>query len=98
MNRLYRSRSDAVIAGVCGGLGHYFNIDPVVVRLGWVLFTLFGGAGVLGYLLAWVIVPDEYGRRASLPVILLVALFVVPFTCLWCALLPRILFGLFSGH
>ncbi|MBU0980548.1 MAG: PspC domain-containing protein [Nanoarchaeota archaeon] len=57
--KLYRSRK-RMIAGVCGGLGEYFNTDPTLVRLLWVLGTLItGGAGVLGYILAWIIIPEK---------------------------------------
>ena len=55
--RLYRSSTDKVIAGVCGGVGEYLEIDPVVVRLIWVALTLLGGFGLLMYIIAWIIVP-----------------------------------------
>lgn len=58
MNRLYRSRSDAVIAGVCGGLGHYMGIDPILIRVLFVLLAIFGdGAGVLIYIIMAIVVP-----------------------------------------
>ncbi|MBN1630079.1 MAG: PspC domain-containing protein [Thermoleophilia bacterium] len=57
--RLYRSRADKMIGGVCGGLGEYFEVDPTIVRVLWVAVTLFGGAGVIAYLILWVIVPEE---------------------------------------
>lgn len=47
-----------MIFGVCGGLGEYFDIDPTLVRLVWLLFALWG-AGVLAYLIAWIIIPEE---------------------------------------
>jgi phage shock protein PspC (stress-responsive transcriptional regulator) len=56
--RLYRSRSDRMVGGVCGGLGHYFNLDPVWIRLAFVLLAL-GGAGVLAYLILWVVIPER---------------------------------------
>jgi len=59
MKRLYRSADQKIIAGVCGGIGEYFEIDPVIVRLIWFVFFLFGGVGVLAYILAWMIVPLE---------------------------------------
>jgi len=59
MKRIYRSESDRLIAGVCGGIAQYFVIDPTIVRLVLVAFTLFGGAGVLAYVVAWIVVPDE---------------------------------------
>jgi len=55
--RLYRSRTDRMIAGVCGGLGEYFGIDPVIVRIVFVLIALANGIGLLAYLILWVIVP-----------------------------------------
>lgn len=58
--RLYRSRSDRWIAGVAGGMGEYFNIDPVVIRLIWVILLLPGGLpGLIPYLLCWLIIPAE---------------------------------------
>jgi len=57
--RLTRSRTDEVIGGVAGGLGVYLNVDPVIVRIAWVALVLFGGTGVLLYILAWVIIPEE---------------------------------------
>ncbi|MCQ1534329.1 PspC domain-containing protein [Methanosarcina sp. KYL-1] len=59
MNKLYRSRKNRMIAGVCGGIGEYFDIDPTLVRLLWVLFSLSGGAGIVAYIIAWIIVPEE---------------------------------------
>jgi phage shock protein C len=66
--KIYRSSSDSVFAGVCGGVGEYFNIDPVIVRIIWVVVTLIGGAGILGYIIAWVIIPlkdDGLGKEKS---------------------------------
>ncbi|HEY9086931.1 MAG TPA: PspC domain-containing protein [Anaerolineaceae bacterium] len=57
--KLYRSRSNSVIAGVCGGLGDYLGIDPVLVRIFFLLFVFAGGAGPLIYLLLWLIIPLE---------------------------------------
>jgi phage shock protein PspC (stress-responsive transcriptional regulator) len=57
--RLERSRSDRKLAGVCGGLAHYFDIHPAVYRVGFVVLTLLGGAGVLIYLAAALVMPDE---------------------------------------
>lgn len=55
--RLYRVQKDRKIAGVCTGFGAYFNIDPTIVRLLWILLVLAGGSGILLYLIAWVIMP-----------------------------------------
>src|SRR5437762_3348022 len=57
--RLYRSRGDRVIGGVCGGIARYFNIDPVLVRVGAVALAFLGGAGVLAYLAAVLLIPNE---------------------------------------
>lgn len=57
--RLYRSRKNRVIAGVCGGLGDYFNVDPVLFRLVWVLLVFGAGTGILAYIIAWLIIPLE---------------------------------------
>lgn len=57
--KLYRSRSNRKIAGVCGGLGEYFNIDPTLIRLAVVFLTLWWGGGLLLYGIAWFIVPEE---------------------------------------
>ncbi|NLG83727.1 MAG: PspC domain-containing protein [Firmicutes bacterium] len=64
MRRLYRSRTEAMIGGVCGGLGEYFGLDPTLVRLFFVFLGLAGGAGLLLYLLLWIIVPLAPGESA----------------------------------
>lgn len=56
MKRVYRSGKDRILGGVCGGLGEYFDIDPTIVRLLWIIFGL-TGAGVLVYFIAWFIIP-----------------------------------------
>jgi phage shock protein C len=57
--RLTRSYSNSVIAGVCGGLGNYFNLDPVLVRAIFLLLFLLGGGGLLLYIILWIVVPRE---------------------------------------
>jgi phage shock protein C len=57
--RLYRSQTNKVIAGVCGGLGEYLNIDTTVIRLSWILLTFLGGSGVLVYIIAYFIMPQR---------------------------------------
>ncbi|MFZ5807746.1 MAG: PspC domain-containing protein [Chloroflexota bacterium] len=59
VKRLYRSRKERMLGGVCAGLGEYLRVDPTLLRLLFVLFTLMGGQGILAYLILWVIVPDE---------------------------------------
>lgn len=61
--RIYKSSKDKVLAGVCGGVAEYFNIDPVIVRLIWVLATLAYGAGLLFYIIAAIIMPQESGEN-----------------------------------
>lgn len=56
--RLYRSRTNRMLGGVCGGLGEYLNLDPTVIRLIWVLAGL-SGAGLLAYLICTVIIPEN---------------------------------------
>ena len=67
MKRLVRTRDDSVLAGVCGGFGQYFNLDSALVRLLWVFFTIFGGSGVLAYLVAVLIIPDESTAKYVTP-------------------------------
>lgn len=57
--RLYRSRTDRSLAGVCGGLAEYFQVDPTLVRVLFVLFTLMGGPGLIVYIALALIVPEE---------------------------------------
>ena len=64
--RLYRIREGRVVAGVCAGLAAYFGIDPTLVRLAFALFTIFGGAGVLLYLVAWIVIPEDDGDGSSI--------------------------------
>ncbi|MGN0267861.1 MAG: PspC domain-containing protein [Lachnospiraceae bacterium] len=54
--RLYKS-NDRMLDGVCAGIAEYFDIDPTLVRLGWVLFCALGGSGILAYIVAAVIIP-----------------------------------------
>lgn len=63
--RLYRSRTNAMLGGVAGGLGEYLNIDPTFVRLFFVLLALGSGIGVLLYLLLWIILPREDQLRSQ---------------------------------
>lgn len=57
--KLYRSESNRMIAGVCGGLAEYWDIDPTLIRLLWVLVSLVVGSGILLYIIACLIIPDE---------------------------------------
>jgi phage shock protein PspC (stress-responsive transcriptional regulator) len=68
IKKLYRSRNDRMIAGVCGGLGEYFSIDPTLFRLVFVIAAVFGGSGILAYLLFMIIVPQEPMEVADSPI------------------------------
>ena len=57
--RLYKSRTDKKIDGVCAGIANYFNIDPTLVRIALVLFCLLGGSGILAYIICALIIPRE---------------------------------------
>jgi len=56
--RLYRSRTDRRISGVCGGLAEYLNVDPVLIRLGFVLLALADGVGLLAYIIMAIVLPE----------------------------------------
>ena len=58
-SRLYRSRSQKMIAGVAGGLGEYFDVDPVLIRLLFVVTAFISGAGILAYIVLWIVIPVE---------------------------------------
>ena len=55
--RLMRSSTDKKIGGVCGGLAEYFDLDPTLIRVIWVLLVLCGGTGLLAYLILWIVLP-----------------------------------------
>lgn len=57
--RVYRSRTDRVLGGVCSGIGKYFGLDPVLLRVIWAIAFFVGGAGLLAYIIAWIIIPEE---------------------------------------
>ena len=57
--KIYRSRKDSIIAGVCGGIAEYFEIDSTLVRLLAILVVLLGGVGVIAYIIAWIIIPQN---------------------------------------
>jgi phage shock protein C len=66
--RVRRSKTDRVVAGVCGGLGSYFGVDPLWFRLAFVVLAVGGGAGVLLYIIGWVVIPEagnEEGRASQ---------------------------------
>jgi phage shock protein PspC (stress-responsive transcriptional regulator) len=57
--RLYRSRNDRKLAGVCGGIAEYYGWDPTLVRVAWIVLTLLGGSGMLIYLIMWLVMPES---------------------------------------
>ncbi|MDO9550760.1 MAG: PspC domain-containing protein, partial [Methanoregula sp.] len=60
MKRLYRSKNQRMLGGVCGGIGEHINVDPTVIRLVWAVLTLLSvGIGIIAYIIAWVIIPEE---------------------------------------
>ena len=58
--KLLRSVDTRMVCGVCGGIGNYFNVDPTLIRLVWVLASFFGGSGLLVYIIAAIIIPEEF--------------------------------------
>ena len=58
--KLFRSVDNRMVCGVCGGIGNYFNVDPTLIRLVWVLASIVGGSGLLVYIIAAIIIPEEY--------------------------------------
>lgn len=57
--RLYKSRNDKKLCGVCAGIAEYFEIDPTLIRLAWVAFTLLGGSGIIAYIVAAIVMPEN---------------------------------------
>lgn len=57
--RLRRSTDDKVVAGICGGLGRYFDVDPLFFRLAFVVLAIGGGSGVLLYVIGWIVIPEQ---------------------------------------
>jgi phage shock protein C len=63
--KLYRSRSNRQVAGVCGGLAQYFNLDATLIRILFVVLAVLGGSGLLLYVAMWIIVPNEPSTAAQ---------------------------------
>ena len=57
--RLYKSRDDQKLDGVCAGIAKFFDVDPTVIRLAWVLFCALGGSGILAYIVCALVIPRE---------------------------------------
>ena len=68
IKRLYRSRDERMLGGVCGGLAEYLHTDPTLIRVLFVLFALAGGPGIIAYLIMWIIVPLELSDTELEPV------------------------------
>lgn len=64
--KLYRSRTERSIAGICGGLGEYFDADPTMIRLLMLLLILFGGLSIWAYIILWIIIPEEPARKFNI--------------------------------
>ena len=62
MKKLYKSSRDKKICGVCSGIAEYFNIDPTMIRLIWVIFCFLGFSGVIAYIIAAIIIPEDPDR------------------------------------
>ena len=62
--KLFRSRTDRKVAGVCGGISEYLEVDPTLIRLFWLIAIFCMGGGLLAYLIAWIIIPGEHGQNA----------------------------------
>jgi phage shock protein C len=66
MKRLYRSRKEQMLGGICGGLGEHLDVDPSIIRLVWLVVTLLSlGTGVIVYLAAWIIIPQFPGESTE---------------------------------
>jgi len=59
VKRLYRSGKEKILGGVCGGIAEYFNVDPTIIRIIWILIVLGYGAGIIAYIIAWIIIPKN---------------------------------------
>lgn len=57
--RIYKIEDGKKLDGVCGGIGEYFDIDPTLVRLAWILFTCFNGSGIVAYIIAAIVMPRK---------------------------------------
>ena len=93
---LRRPIQGRTFAGVCEGLARFFNIDVTLIRLGLVFFTLLGGSGILAYLIAWYVIPDETGQRATAPLIIAIALVAIPLACAFLGAFAQLFFIIFA--
>lgn len=65
--QLYRSKNNKVIAGVCGGVAEYFEVDPTIIRIAWLLLAFPGGIGLLAYIICWIIMPEKNENEHQTP-------------------------------
>ena len=69
MKRLYRSKTERILSGVCGGIGVYLDVDPIIIRIVWVILTCLSlGIGIIAYIVCWIIIPEEQGVPTVAPV------------------------------
>ena len=66
VRRLYKSRTDRMIDGVCGGIAEYFGLDPTLIRITWVLLTLIGGTGILLYIVCMLVMPANPSKERAI--------------------------------
>ena len=66
LSKLYRSRTERSIAGICGGLAAYFDSDPTLIRLLMLLLILFGGLSIWAYIILWIVIPEEPARKFNI--------------------------------
>ncbi|SHE86900.1 phage shock protein C (PspC) family protein [Thermoanaerobacter uzonensis DSM 18761] len=57
--RLYRSKENRMLGGVCGGIAEYFNVDPTIVRLIWAFAAIVWGSRILAYIIGWIVIPER---------------------------------------
>lgn len=63
--KLYRSKTDRIIFGVCGGLGEYFEVDPLILRILFILLTFTGGSGIIIYIILAILIPDANDQKSK---------------------------------
>ena len=60
MKRLYRSTTDRILGGVCGGIGVHLDVDPIIIRIIWIILTCISlGIGIIAYIVCWILIPEE---------------------------------------
>ena len=64
MKRLYRSTTERILGGVCGGIGIHLDVDPIIIRIVWIVLSCLSvGIGIIAYLVCWVIIPEEHPEQ-----------------------------------